>query len=62
MKRANIFLLTKELSKEQQALTGINVIMSPSAAVAESPKAQGDRCVAVTPEGLYVITLSELES
>jgi len=61
MKKANIFLFTEGLSKEQQALTGINVILSPSVAVAESVKAHGDRCVAVIPEGPYVIPLFEAE-
>ena len=57
MKRANIFLYTEGLTKEQQALTGVTMIESPLAAVAESVKAKGDRRVAVIPEGPYVIPL-----
>jgi nickel-dependent lactate racemase len=57
MKRANIFLYTEGLTKEQQTLTGVTVIDSPLAAVTESVKAQGDRRVAVIPEGPYVIPL-----
>jgi len=57
MKRANIFLYTEGLTKEQQALTGVTVIESPLAAVTKSVKAQGDRRVAVIPEGPYVIPL-----
>ncbi len=57
MKRANIFLYTEGLTKDQQALTGVTVIESPLAAVRESVKAQGDRRVAVIPEGPYVIPL-----
>jgi len=57
MKRANIFLYTDGLTKEQQALTGVTMIESPLAAVTESVKAQGDHRVAVIPEGPYVIPL-----
>ena len=57
MKRANIFLYTEGLTKEQQTLTGVTMIDSPLAAVTESVKAQGDRRVAVIPEGPYVIPL-----
>ena len=57
MKRVNIFLYTEGLTKDQQALTGVTVVKSPLAAVTESVKAQGDRRVAVIPEGPYVIPL-----
>ncbi|MGO9952672.1 MAG: nickel-dependent lactate racemase [Dissulfurispiraceae bacterium] len=57
MKRANIFLYTGGLTKEQQALTGVTVIESPLAAVKASVEAHGDRRVAVIPEGPYVIPL-----
>ena len=57
MKRANIFLYTEGLTKEQQTLTGVTVIDSPSAAVTESVKAHSDSRVAVIPEGPYVIPL-----
>jgi lactate racemase len=57
MKRANIFLYTEGLTIEQKALTGVTVIESPLAAVMESVKAQGDRRVAVIPEGPYVVPL-----
>ncbi|MBF0506505.1 MAG: nickel-dependent lactate racemase [Nitrospirae bacterium] len=57
MKRANIFLFAEGLTKDQQALTGVTVIEAPLAAVTESVKAQGDRRVAVIPEGPYVIPL-----
>jgi len=57
MKRANIFLYTEGLTKEQQALTGVTVIESPLAAVTKSVKEQGDHRVAVIPEGPYVIPL-----
>jgi len=61
MKRANIFLYSEGLTKEQQALTGVTLIASPSAAVMESVKAHGDHRVAVIPEGPYVIPLFEPE-
>ena len=57
MKRANIYLYTEGLTKEQQALTGVTVVKSPLTAVMKSVKAQGDRRVAVIPEGPYVIPL-----
>ncbi len=57
MKKVNILLYTKGLTKEQQALTGVTMIESPSAAVTESVKAQGSRRIAVIPEGPYVIPL-----
>lgn len=57
MKRVNIFLYTEGLTKDQQALTGVTVVKSPLAAVMESVNAQGDRRVAVIPEGPYVIPL-----
>jgi len=57
MKRVNIFLYTEGLTKDQQTLTGVTVIESPLAAVTESVKAQGDRRVAVIPEGPYVVPL-----
>ena len=58
MKKANIFLYTDGLTKDQQALTGVTMIESPSACVMASVKAQNDRRVAVIPEGPYVIPLS----
>ncbi len=57
MKRANIYLYTEGLTKDQQALTGVAMIASPSAAVTASVKSQGDLRVAVIPEGPYVIPL-----
>jgi len=57
MKRANIFLYTGGLTKEQRELTGVTMIESPLAAVTESVKTKGDRRVAVIPEGPYVIPL-----
>ncbi len=57
MKRGNIFLYTGGLTKDQQALTGVTVIESPFAAVMVSVREQGDRRVAVIPEGPYVIPL-----
>jgi len=59
MKRVNIFLYTEGLTKDQKALTGVTVIESPLAALTKSVKAQGDRRVAVIPEGPYVIPLFE---
>ena len=58
MKKANIFLYTDGLTKDQQALTGVTVIESPLACVMESVKAHNDCRVAVIPEGPYVIPLS----
>ncbi len=60
MKRANIFLYTDGLTKDQQALTGVTMIKSPAACVMESVKARNDRRVAVIPEGPYVIPLQTL--
>ncbi len=57
MKRANIFLYSEGLTEDQQGLTGVTRITSPSKAIAEIVKTQGDRRVAVIPEGPYVIPL-----
>ncbi len=57
MKRVNIFLYAEGLTKDEQTLTGVTMIESPLAAVAESVKAKGDRRVAVIPEGPYVVPL-----
>ena len=57
MKKANIFLYTDGLTRDQQALTGVTIIKSPSARVLESVKARNDRRIAVIPEGPYVIPL-----
>jgi nickel-dependent lactate racemase len=60
MKRANIFLYTDGLTKDQQALTRVTMIKSPAACVMESVKARNDRRVAIIPEGPYVIPLQTL--
>ena len=57
MKKANIFLFTEGLSKEQQSLTGVTIIASPSDTIAESVKAQADNSIAVIPDGPYVVPL-----
>ncbi len=57
MKKGSVCLYSEGLSAEQRDLTGVAVIGSPAAAVMESVKASGDRCVAVIPEGPYVIPL-----
>jgi len=57
MKRANIFLYTEGLTKEQQALTGVSLITSPVASIMDSVKAHGDRRIAVIPEGPYVVPM-----
>jgi lactate racemase len=55
MKMANIHLYTEGLTKEQQALTGINVITSPSDSIIRSVQTHNCRSVAVIPEGPYII-------
>jgi len=62
MKRANIYLYTEGLTKEQQALTGVSLITSPAAAVMESVKVKGDYHVAVIPEGPYVVPVFDPNS
>jgi len=57
MNKARIYLYTEGLSKNQRALTGVNLIDSPVAAILDSVKAHGDRRIAVIPEGPYVIPL-----
>ncbi len=55
MRRARIHLYSGALSAADRALTGVNCVDSPEAAVAESVRRSGDRGVAVIPEGPYVV-------
>lgn len=55
MKKASIWLYTKGLSPEERRLTGVRIVPAVEAAVGESVAMQGERRVAVIPEGPYVI-------
>lgn len=55
MKTGTIHLYSECLSKDERALTGINMIESLSEAIEKSVKEKNDKHVAVIPEGPYVI-------
>lgn len=55
MKRARIHLYSGALPARDRALTGVHCVESAEAAVMESVRRSGDRCVAVIPEGPYVV-------
>ena len=55
MKRARIHLYSGALAPADRALTGVHCVESAEAAVMESVRRSGDRCVAVIPEGPYVV-------
>jgi len=57
MKRANIYLYTEGLTKEQQSLTGVSLIASPIEVIMNSIQALGDNRIAVIPEGPYVVPM-----
>lgn len=55
MRLARVSLFTGGLSPADRALTGVRLVDSVEAAVAESVRRSGDRAVAVIPEGPYVL-------
>lgn len=55
MKQARIHLYSGALAPADRALTGVHCVESAEAAVMESVRRSGDRCVAVIPEGPYVV-------
>jgi nickel-dependent lactate racemase len=55
MRVARVSLFTGGLSAADRALTGVRLVESVEAAVAESVRRSGDRAVAVIPEGPYVL-------
>ncbi len=55
MKQARIHLYSGALAPADRALTGVHCVESVEAAVMESVRRSGDRCVAVIPEGPYVV-------
>ena len=55
MKQARIHLYSGALAPADRALTGVLCVESAEAAVMESVRRSGDRCVAVIPEGPYVV-------
>jgi nickel-dependent lactate racemase len=57
MKTATIHLYSECLTREERALTGVNVITSLTEAIRRSVEEKNDNCVAVVPEGPYVIAL-----
>lgn len=57
MKRANIYLYTEGLTKEERSITGVSLIPSPVAAVMDSVARHRDNHVAVIPEGPYVVPM-----
>ena len=62
MRVARLHLYTEGLSPEDRAITGVNVIDSIEAAVAESVQRSGDTAVAVIPEGPYVVPFHSPEA
>ncbi len=55
MKTGRIHLFSEGLHSEEQALTGVNLIRSLPEALAQCMRGKRDKCVAVIPEGPYVI-------
>ncbi|HEY6106264.1 MAG TPA: nickel-dependent lactate racemase [Anaeromyxobacteraceae bacterium] len=55
MRQARIHLYSGALPPGDRALTGVHCVESAEAAVAEAVRQSGDRCVAVIPEGPYVV-------
>lgn len=58
MRVARIQLYTRGLDAEEQRITGVEMIASLDAAIADSIVRHGDRAVAVIPEGPYVIPVA----
>lgn len=54
-KRARVHLYAPSLAPADLALTGVDVVASLEAALAERLRGEGDRSVAVIPEGPYVV-------
>lgn len=52
-----IHLYTENLSAEERAITGVNMVPCPAQAVRESVARHGDPRVAVIPEGPYVVPM-----
>ncbi len=57
MKRANIYLYTEGLTKEERSITGVSLIPSPVAAIMDSVARHRDNRIAVIPEGPYVVPM-----
>lgn len=55
MKVGSVSLYTKGLSDADRALTGVRMIDSVESAIAESVQRSGDKCIAIVPEGPYVV-------
>jgi nickel-dependent lactate racemase len=59
MRLGRIQLFTEGLDAEEQRITGVEIIASVDAAIAESIARQGDGDVAIIPEGPYVVPVRE---
>lgn len=59
MRAGRVELFTTGLAPEARALTGVGLAASVEQAVARSVAASGDRCIAVIPEGPYVVPVHE---
>ena len=59
MRLGRIQLYTEGLDAEERRITGVEVITSVDAAIAESIARQGDGDVAIIPEGPYVVPVHE---
>jgi hypothetical protein len=57
MRQARVALYTEGLSREDRALTGVDLIDSIDEAVRQSIARSADRAVAIIPEGPYVVPL-----
>ena len=55
MRRGTVHLYAPSLAAADRALTGVHVVDSVEEAVLASVRQTGDRCVAVVPEGPYVV-------
>ncbi|MBH87637.1 MAG: hypothetical protein CMJ12_00590 [Pelagibacterales bacterium] len=55
LKKANIYLFSEGLSKEEKKYTGVNIINDLNKAIDESIKKHDNNNIAIIPEGPYVI-------
>ena len=55
LKRANIYLYTTGISKEEQNLTAVNITKEPELVIEESIKRHNNNNIAIIPEGPYVV-------
>jgi lactate racemase len=59
MRVGHIQLYTEGLDEEERRITGVEIIPSVNAAIAESIRRHGDNTIAIIPEGPYVVPVHE---